>query len=334
MSRSVFHGDPERIGKPDPQLTPELLAFVRDRYGLPITDPVDLGGAFNLNVRLGERVLRVYGPWVEPQRLIELQRIRRVLSARSIPLPQLLSTAQGETWCQFEDCVLEVEGYVRGDRMGGTAGLRAGMVQLGRLHDQLADLDIACPPPVANHLPQERAVDATAAATDYIRSHDPTPLDERYCRVAEQLAALLPVCDLPTQLVHGDYWDNNVLLRGDTVAAVLDLDFADVRPRIDDLAIPFGNLMHAGQPADRIVELIAAYESGTVRPLTPTERAALPFAMARAALFFLQYLLIPADEAHTQQQRREFREQRGPTCEWWLHALTDSRISATSFRRS
>lgn len=42
---------------------------------------------------------------------------------------------------------------------------------------------------------------------------------------------------LPRQLVHGDFWDNNVRFRDLDIVAVLDLDFMEERPRIDDLAL-------------------------------------------------------------------------------------------------
>jgi Ser/Thr protein kinase RdoA (MazF antagonist) len=39
------------------------------------------------------------------------------------------------------------------------------------------------------------------------------------------------------QLVHGDFWDNNVYFRSEKLVAVTDLDFMGKRPRIDDLAL-------------------------------------------------------------------------------------------------
>lgn len=329
---SVFYGDPDKIAEPDPTLSPELLDFVTEAYGLSVTSPVDLGGSFNLNVLLDQRVLRVYGPWVGSERLADLQQIRGALLRRGVPIPHLVPAVDGSTWCRFGDCVLEVEHYVAGSAMNGVERLRTGMFQLARLHTLLAELDSAHPPPLANHLPQERAVEATAAATTSIREHDPSPIDERYCQVAEELAALLPVHDLPTQLVHGDYWDNNVLFRDETLVAVLDFDFAGVRPRVDDVALPLGYLMQTGQPVSEIRDLLAAYDAGADQPLTAPERQALPFAMARAALFFLQYHLLPADPAHRQHLRQEFRQQRGPACEWWLTAFHRGTISAATFR--
>lgn len=329
---SVFYGDPLKIAAPDPASSPELLDFVAHRYDLGVETAVDLGGSFNLNLLIDHHVLRVYGPWVSSERLADCQRIRTVLAGRGIPVPGLVPAVDGSTWYQFGDCVLEVEQYVSGSPMASSEQLRLGMIALGELHTQMADLTVGCPPPLANHLPQERAVDATAAATAYIRERDPSSDDERYCQIAEQLADLLPVHALPTQLVHGDYWDNNVLFRGEQLMAVLDFDFAGVRPRVDDLALPLGYLLQSGYPLAEVRRLVDAYDSGTDRVLTEDERAALPYAMARGALFFLQYLLLPAGAEHAQRQRQEFRDKRGPACEWWLRTLSSGAISPDTFR--
>jgi Ser/Thr protein kinase RdoA (MazF antagonist) len=59
---------------------------------------------------------------------------------------------------------------------------------------------------------------------------------------AEELAELVGqaeaglVARLPRQLVHGDFWDNNVLFRHGRPVLVCDFDFMGERARIDDLA--------------------------------------------------------------------------------------------------
>lgn len=194
--------------------------------------------------------------------------------------------------------------------------LRAGMRMLGRLHTLMEDLTLELPPPIANHLPQELALDATLDATTFIRAWNPTPQEEQWAETAETLARLLPVVDLPHQLVHGDFWNNNVLFHETSVVAVLDFDFAGLRPRIDDIALPLAYAVQMGMPLTDVGDLVGAYDSSSMNPLSIVERRALPFAMARMPLSFLQYLLLPpVNSAQAQSLRQEFNDKRGPTCE-------------------
>src|SRR5215470_8178164 len=71
----------------------------------------------------------------------------------------------------------------------------------------------------------------------------PTPAERRMAspaaRLAEQVAAgeTGRAARLPRQLVHGDFWDDNVFYRGQDPAFVADLSFMAERARIDDLAL-------------------------------------------------------------------------------------------------
>jgi Ser/Thr protein kinase RdoA (MazF antagonist) len=327
----VYHGDPTKLAAPRPSLSAELVGFVAERYELHVDHPRDIGGSFNLNVLVEGHVVRVYGPWVSAERVQELQRIRRTLQARGLPIPSLLPATDGATWSAFDDCVLEVEEYVNGAPMDSWERLRNGMRTLGRMHALMADLDIRVPPPIANYLPQELALAATREATAVIRGWGPTPQEERYAEIAETLARMLPVLDLPCQLVHGDFKDTNVLFRDAELVALLDFDFAGVRPRVDDLALPLGYLLRKGARLTRVRELVDAYDSACATPLSGRERHALPFAMARAALSFLQYLVLPGDAAYMRRLRREFNQERGPTCEWWLRALRETALWEGAF---
>lgn len=107
--------------------------------------------------------------------------------------------------------------------------------------------------------------------------------------VAAGEAAL--VAGLPRQLVHGDYWDDNVFFRGEEPVFVADFSFMAERARIDDLAL---TLYYADTEfgltasSDRIAALrplARAYASGLDNPLTSLEREALPWAIARQPLW-------------------------------------------------
>lgn len=319
----VYAGDPAKLAAPRPALSSELLEFVVSRYGLPVNTPRDLGGSFNLNLQVDGYVLRLYGPWVSAERVDDLQRVRRTLRSRGVPVPDVRPALDGSLLCPFGDCVLEVEQYAEGVRMDSWEQLRIGMHTLGRLHNFMADLEVQVPPPIANHLPEELASAATLDATVVIRAWGPTSQEERYAEFAETLAGTLPIMDLPCQLVHGDFWDNNVLFQNIDLVAVLDFDFMGVRPRIDDLALPLYYALQGGARPNDALELVDAYDSGCATPLSDRERRALPFAMARMSLSFLQYLVLPGDNQYMSRLRREFNERNGPACEWWLNALGD-----------
>lgn len=174
---------------------------------------------------------------------------------------------------------------------------RVGEPLLGRIHSLLRDLQLdrdAATPLFANHIGVDDLVPTVAAATDRVRSWTPTDEEARLADVADQLAeqvaeAERSVTDRRPQLVHGDFWDNNVLFRGEQVALVADFDFLGDRPRVDDLALTlyFVSLdIHdlADDPAV-LAELVTAYTSELDIALSDDELAAIPLAMARQPLW-------------------------------------------------
>ena len=109
---------------------------------------------------------------------------------------------------------------------------------------------------------------------------------------------------LPRQLVHGDFWDNNVLFRDGRVVLVTDLDFLGRRARIDDLALTlyYTTSTFAAEPASdarlrRLRALVDAYDGGLDVPLSAAERAALPLALARTPLAFVAMIADVDSEA-------------------------------------
>jgi homoserine kinase type II len=98
---------------------------------------------------------------------------------------------------------------------------------------------------------------------------------------ATSLKRLLPE-DLPPGVLHGDLFPDNVIGRGGSVAAILDLEEAWLGPCIFDLVMSFVGFGWEGrEPSeDRWRALVEGYES--VRGLSMEERVALP-AMHRYA---------------------------------------------------
>jgi hypothetical protein len=114
---------------------------------------------------------------------------------------------------------------------------------------------------------------------------------------AERLAGLVAAGEadlaagLPRQLVHGDFWDDNVFFRGQEPVFVADFSFMADRARIDDLALTLYytdtelGLADAGDRIAALRPLVQAYQSGLDKPLTDAERGALPWAIARQPLW-------------------------------------------------
>jgi Ser/Thr protein kinase RdoA (MazF antagonist) len=296
--------------------SPELFDAVRHAYGLDLVlDPVRrLGGSSSLNLlaRRAERrcVLRVYRPYVSAERLHAINAARSALAANGIPCSEVLPTREGRPWFTFADRLVELETYVEHDaHMDSWERLKVALPSLGRVHTVLQDVEVGAEgrtPMFANHIESGDARDGTFRGTRRIRSWKPTRDELELARAAEELADLVAeaeqpfLAQVPRQLVHGDFWDDNVLFLRDRPVLVTDLEFMGELARIDDLALTlyFACLEHTGE-ARTLRGLLEAYESGLGDRLTPVERAALPLAMARQPLWSIGGWVARLDDERT-----------------------------------
>jgi len=303
-----------------PMKSPELIDTVVWAYKLtPTSEPIDLGGSSNLNLLFpgptGGHVARIYRAWVTPRRLEGIQSVRATLRAAGLPFTQTRLSDDGRTFIHFADWLVEVEPFVDGQDMTTWAELKDGMRMLGAIHTVLSG--IAAPPgarraPAANHIAAADASQTTRRACAAIRAFAQSSDVERIASLSEELAnALLCAGDgrsleFPRQLLHGDFWDNNVKFRDGSLVAVLDLDFMEEGARIDDLALVLyyansgSTLADLRSPLERMQalrELVDAYDSGLERHLSQEERAALPLVLARTPLKYARHLLLRASAA-------------------------------------
>jgi homoserine kinase type II len=248
-------------------------------------------------------VVRMYRPWVTAARLADMQLVRRRLLAAGVPCSQPICTLDGASWISVDERLVEVELYVDHDaRLDSWPRLRAGLPLLGRIHTLLRGLAVSEAgrnAPAANHIEPHEVLDEVQRGTRRLRAWQASATASELADAADELALLVDRAqqgfeELPRQLVHGDYWDNNVLFRAGRIVLVADFDFMGERARIDDLALTpyYTNATLPGDPVSderirQLRDLIDAYDSGLAEPLTQAERAALPVTLARTPLCFI-----------------------------------------------
>lgn len=283
----------------------ELRDVLTARYGIPRQHGRDLGGSLNLNLlvrRAGDQlVVRVYRPSVSQARLEDIQQVRHWLDDAGVPCSALVPARDGARWARAGGWLVEVERFIPHDgRMNTRQRLARGLPILGRIHALLRDVGISAAgrtAEFANHIEFDHVLAGTRAGTQRIRRWDPTPLERRMAGEAERLAELVAAGEaglaagLPRQMVHGDFWDDNVFFHREDPVFVADFGFMAERTRVDDLALTLYYIdseLGLADSQDRIAALrplVQAYASGLDNPLTGSEHDALPWAIARQPLW-------------------------------------------------
>jgi Ser/Thr protein kinase RdoA (MazF antagonist) len=278
----------------------------------------DLGGSLNLNLLVSRGddglVVRVHRPSVSQARLQDIQAVRDRLDHAGVPCPALVAARDGARWARAGDRLVEVERFIPHDAAMNTPHrLARGLPLLGRIHALLAGLEVSPAgraAEFANHIEPGHVLAGTRAGTARIRSWHP-PAERRMAAQAERLAEQVTAGEagraarLPRQLVHGDFWDDNVFFRGQDPAFVADFGFIAERARIDDVALTlyyadtqFG-LATSQHRIAALRPLVHAYASGLGTPLTDAERQALPWAIARQPLWGIGGWVTLLDDEHT-----------------------------------
>lgn len=323
-----------------PSMPRHLDERIANQFGLIRTQPlVDIGGSSTLNLRLdtasGAFVIRLYRRWMTTDRLHCMHLARRYLAEANIPCPLPLPTIDGDGWIEIDDHLVEIEPFIAFDRqMDSWERLEQGLPLLGRLHDRLAELELPIAgrvAPAANSINRDQFVGGVRRGADALRdvhlSDDELALADASEDLAKRIANAERDFDTgPLQLVHGDYWDNNVYFRAGTIVLVADLDFMGERPRIDDLALTlyYTNSTFADDQVSEarianLSRLVRAYDSTLSRPLSETERLAIPLAMARTAVGFVAQMA----DADSEEAIHRLVPELAPDFQWVESLLND-----------
>ena len=242
---------------------------------------------YRLESTSGTFFLRVYSNTDDPRRVRYEHAILLALAARTLsfrvaaPLPAVAGETVVPVGSELAALFPKVEGE-RVDR-SNLAHARACGLALGELHAALREIDLG-PSQWVRYgdlerihlrvadpwaLPRELAIDA--------------PMREQLTAILDYLRERIPdlYAMLPQQLCHGDFGPGNLLMSGETVAAVLDFEFAAPDLRAIDVCTGWFWMAQRGAPGlvmdpTVIGPFLEGYAASAVTPLTSEELRAMP----------------------------------------------------------
>ncbi len=234
---------------------------------------VDIGGAFNLNVRIAAEppvVLRVHRPWVRRGRVEGLRRLRERLQGTQVRVARPIPISDGDVlrvadrWAEIEEFIDHVQ-----PPPGEDSYVRL-FKELGRLHTALKAVWEPRPPePLDDH----RTFGQLRYSVGFTRRRlgaRSEPVVQRMRQLTGELSKLRKEVELPCAPIHGDYNVSNAGELSDGSWATFDLDFVRVRERLYDIAAS----LHHIAPSGELLEprrLVDAYENTAPEPLTRDE---------------------------------------------------------------
>ena len=230
---------------PDDPAVSALIARVARGAGW-----ADIGGGFNLNVRIDAEppvVLRVHRPWVRRGRVAGLRRLRERLQrtqvrvARPIRISGCDLLRVADRWAEIEEFIDHVQ-----PRADEDSYVRL-FEELGRLHTALKAVWEPSPPePLDDH----RTFGQLRYSVGFTRRRlgpRSEPVVHRMRQLTGELSKLRKEVELPCTPIHGDYKLGNAGELSDGSWATFDLDFARVRERLYDIAASLHHVAQSGE---------------------------------------------------------------------------------------
>jgi Ser/Thr protein kinase RdoA (MazF antagonist) len=293
---------------PDDPAVSALIARVARGAGW-----ADIGGGFNLNVRIDAEppvVLRVHRPWVRRGRVAGLRRLRerfqqtQVRVARPIRMSGCDLLRVADRWAELEEFI----GHVQ-PRASEDSYFRL-FEELGRLHTALKAVWEPSPPePLDDH----RTLGQLRYSIGFTRRRlgpGSEPVVRRMRQLTGELSKLRKGLELPCTPIHGDYRLHNAGELSDGSWATFDLDFARVRERLYDIAGSLNDVAQSGAWLDPR-RLLGAYEGTAPEPLTRDEHRWLPGALALIPLHWAATAGLVGDSIHEAESAMTAAEA------WW-----------------
>lgn len=214
------------------------------------------------------------------------------LRARGFPAPRLIPARGGESAVELDGRIFEVYTFIDGDEFNPErhAHLTGAGTVLAYYHSAIEGF----PDPPPSQGPRYSA-SSLGGLIERVMQRDmmgdlTEPLNWYDRRAADLRKALSDQAyqELPHVLIHGDVHRDNLIFRGDTVAALIDFDQVTVDARLVDLADALVDFAVGAPPPDwypwgvyagpldagRARALLDGYSQ--MLTLTPAERAALP----------------------------------------------------------
>jgi len=249
----------------------------------------DIGGGFNLNIRLdgaATLVLRVHRPWATRARVAGLRRLRERLQragirvARPVPILGRELARVGGRWAELEEFVPHVQ-----PSPSQESYLRL-FEELGRVHAGLrAAWEPDLPEPYDDHR-THRQLHYWLGFTRRRLGAGAEPVVRRAKLLLDELGKARRGVELPRAPIHGDYKLGNAVQLSDGSWANLDLDFVRIRERLYDVA---GSLYWASESGANVDlhQLCDAYDRSAPEPVTPDERRFLPAMITQIPLHWV-----------------------------------------------
>ena len=231
------------------------------------------GGWDNLNYQIcmGDETYVVLKIWQAQPNVSDVETvIQRQLwiSEHGIPTAVPMMLVSGERYAVRDGLAWTLLPCVEGGHLGNdSASLHSLGAEMARLHEI----------PTADCFPTDYRMGWSLFGRMYKMAEEENSLSDFLVMLKRESGLLREIIpdDLPTGILHGDLFPDNVLGEGE-VAAIIDFEESWIGPCAFDLVMAFvGFGWESGSPiADRWYALLSGYES--VRKLTESERAALP----------------------------------------------------------